>query len=78
MKLNYKQLYNIPSFYRLLDIKSYSIVIKYIIIDIIEQNNGAKIMCNFNNGCKYTVLWRLMKSIITKKLTILSNLFIII
>lgn len=56
MKLNYKQLDNIPSFYRLLDIKNYNIVIKYIIIDIIEQNNGAKIMCNFNNGCKYTAL----------------------
>ena len=56
MKLNCKQLDNIPSYYKILDIKRYYISIKYISIDIVEQDKGAKIMCDFTNGNRYTAL----------------------
>lgn len=58
MKLKYKELNNIPNYYRLLNIKVYNIYIKGISINIktIHDDQGARIHCEFTNGNKYTAL----------------------
>lgn len=58
MKLKYKELDNIPNYYRLLNIKIYNIYIKGISINIksIHNDQGARIHCEFTNGNKYTAL----------------------
>lgn len=58
MKLKFKELNNIPTYYHLLNIKRYNIEIKSIIINInsIHQDQGARIHCEFTNGNKYTAL----------------------
>lgn len=58
MKLKYKELNNIPTYYHLLNIKIYNIYIKDISINIksIHNDQGARIHCEFTNGNKYTAL----------------------